>query len=483
MDTETKKLSTASNKLANSFGQTGISVLALVSLMTAAILNQNLWVQFGIVLALVTISHLLVVRTKRVIEAESNELQEQRSSKEIYVQQAAKYWPLFTLVVSAAAVLFSTGAQLNLSSALSVFSAGLLLTNSQALALIIPLGVSRTFQAVADLGIFIRSREAFEKIAKLNLVLFTKSGLLTNSPTGVNSVKLSTKSNFKDENKLLALVASVESLSNHAFALAIVKSASNSNLRITKPKAFKEIPGFGVEGTVAGKQVLVGSTALLLQRNIRMEVQELIYADESTKSGFSIVCVVVSGSLEAILRFTDVVKPTSVNAVYQIARERIRVGLVTGDSAGTAQEKADQVKIREVYAELSPELKVLFVKSQQANGALVGVIANPETNSSLLEQADVSFALGFSEVASADIYVPEDDIEKASEVVALSAQLRKRTTLGLAFAFGYGLISLGVFVAIVSPLQVATPPALTALLGSLSLLVVAVNTFSVGKLK
>jgi P-type E1-E2 ATPase len=483
MDTETKKLSPASNKLANSFGQTGISVLALVSLMTAAILNQNLWVQFGIVLALVTISHLLVVRIKRVIEAESNELQKQRSSKEIYVQQAAKYWPLFTLVVSAAAVLFSTGAQFNLSSALSVFSAGLLLTNSQALALIIPLGVSRTLQAAADLGISIRSREAFEKIAKLNLVLFTKSGLLTNSPTGVNSVKLSTKSNFKDENKLLALVASVESLSNHAFALAIVKSASNSNLRITKPKAFKEIPGFGVEGTVAGKQVLVGSTALLLQRNIRMEVQELIYADESTKSGFSIVCVVVDGTLEAILRFTDVVKPSSVNAVYQIARERIRVGIFTGDSAGTAQEKANQVNISEVYAELSPELKDLFISTQQAEGVLVGVIAHPETDSSLLKQADVGIALGALESDSADISVSGDDPEKASEVVALTSQLRKKTNLGLAFAFGYGITACAVFVAIMSPLQVATPPALTALLGSLSLIVVVTNAYSVGKLK
>jgi Cu2+-exporting ATPase len=483
MDTETKKLSSASNLLAKAFGQTGISVLAIVSLLIAAILNHDLWLQFGIVLVLIALSHLLVVRIKKMIKVESNELQEQKSSKEIYVDQAAKYWPIFTIVISSAAVLFAMNNEFNLSSALTVFSAGLLLTNSQALALVIPLSVSRTLKAAADSGILVRSREAFERIAKLSLVLFTKGGLLTNSPTGVNSVRLSTKSKFKDESKLLALVASVESMSNHAFALAIVKSAGNSNLRITKPKAFKEIPGFGVEGTVAGKHVLVGSTALLLQRNIRMEVQELIYADESTKSGFSIVCVVVDGTLEGIFRFTDIVKPTSVNAVYQIARERIRVGILTGDSAGTAREKADQVNISEVYAELSPDLKVLFVSNQQAKGVLVGVIANPETDSSLLEQADVGLALGSIESESVEISVPGDDPEKASEVVSLSAQLRKKTNLGLTFAFGYGLAALGAFVAIVSPLQVATPPAFTALLGSLSLLVVAINSYSIGKLK
>jgi cation transport ATPase len=82
-----------------------------------------------------------------------------------------------------------------------------------------------------------------------------------------------------------------------------------------------------------------------------------------------------------------------------------------------------------------------------------------------------------------EISVPGDDPEKASEVVTLSAQLRKKTNLGLTFAFGYGLAALGAFVAIVSPLQVATPPAFTALLGSLSLLVVAINSYSIGKLK
>ncbi len=205
--------------------------------------------------------------------------------------------------------------------------------------------------------------------------------------------------------KLLALAASVESLSEHAFGKAITRSAENSNLRITKPKDFREFPGFGVEGLVSGKRVLVGSTALLLQRNIRMEVQELIYADESTKSGYSIVCVVVDGVLEGILRFTDVVKESSVDAVYLVARERIRVGIITGDSAGTAQQKAEQLNISEVYGELSPEFKAMFVSSQQAKGALVGAIANPDTDSALLDQADVSIALGEHGSDTADVSI------------------------------------------------------------------------------
>jgi Cu2+-exporting ATPase len=483
MDTETEKQSQASSLVAKAFSQTGLTALALLALLVAAILNPALWVQLVIAIAAVVGSHYLAGRLAKSVSEQPHELQDQKSVKETQVDLAVKYWPVLSLGFALLAILISTGHGFDLSSALTVFSAGLLLTNSHTLAWVIPVGVSRSLKASKDLGVVIRSREAFETLAKLNLVLFTKGGVLTNSPSEVESIKLSTKSIFKDEKKVLTLAASVESLSNHVFAQAIVNSAKKSDLRITKPKDFREIPGFGVEGTVTGKHVVVGSAALLVQRNIRMEVQELIYADESTKSGLSIVCVVVDGTLEAIIRFTDVVKPTSVNAVYQIARERIRVGLLTGDSSGTAREKADRVNISEVYAELSPELKALFVAAQQDKGALVGVIANPETDSLVLDKADVSISLGSPVSDSIDINVPGNDPLKASEVIALSAQLRKKTNQGLGFAIGYGITGLLGYVAIVSPLQVATPPALTALLGSLSLLVVAMHAYSIGKLK
>ena len=492
MDTETKEPARAISLLAKVISQTGVSVIALLALLVAAVFTSDLWIQFGIALAFVALNLVITARVNRFITEPFGSVQEQElvtlassqpSAKEKRVALLAKYWPAVTLVFAIVAVVLSAGGQFNLVSALTVFASCLLLTNSQALALVIPFGFSRTISLAFQSGVVIRSRAAFEKLAKVNLLLFTKGGVLTELPKGVNSVRLSTKTSFKDESKLLALAASVESLSEHAFAKAITRSAENSNLRITKPKEFREFPGFGVEGVVSSKRVLVGSTALLLQRNIRMEVQELIYADESTSSGYSIVCVVVDGVLEGILRFTDVVKESSVDAVYLVAKERIRVGLITGDSAGTAQHKAEQLNISEVYGELSPELKAMFVSTQQAKGALVGVIADPETDSSLLNQADVSVALGASGSDRADLSVASDDPEKAAVAVALSARLRKKTSQSLAIALGYSLVSLVSFVAIVSPLQVVTPPAVTAMLGSLSLIVVTLNTYSLRKLK
>jgi cation transport ATPase len=125
----------------------------------------------------------------------------------------------------------------------------------------------------------------------------------------------------------------------------------------------------------------------------------------------------------------------------------------------------------------------MFVASQQAKGALVGAIANPQTDSSLLEQADVSIALGEHGSDSVDVSISGEEPDQAALAVSLSARLRKKTNQSLAVGLGYGLVSLGVFVAIVSPLQVVTPPAIAAMLGSLSLIVVTLNTYSLGKLK
>lgn len=492
MDTETKEPSRAIGLLAKAISQTGVSAIALLALFVAAILNADLWIQLVVAIAFVVGNYLITQRATHLISEPLGSPAEQElvtlassqpSETEQRVAQLSKYWPAATLVLGVISAFLATSSQFNIGIVLTVFSACVLLTNSQALALVIPLAFSRTIRLALSSGVVVRSRAAFEKLGKVNLVLFTKGGVLTNLPTEVNSVRLSSKTTFKDQGKLLALAASVESLSEHAFAKAITKSASSSNLRITKPKEFREFPGLGVEGLVSGKRVLVGSTALLLQRNIRMEVQELIYADESTKSGYSIVCVVVDGLLEGILRFTDQVKEASVNAVYLVAKERIRVGIITGDSAGTAQQKAEQLNISEVYGELSPELKSMFVSSQQAKGALVGVIANPGTDSALLEQADVSIALAEEGSETADVSISSEDPEQAALAVALSARLRKKTSQSLAIGLGYSATSLLAFVAIVSPLQVVTPPAIAAMLGSLSLIVVTLNTYSLRKLK
>ena len=465
--------------------QAGLSGFATLSLLLAAILNPDLWLQFVIVLTVSVLTYLFLSRVNKVA-VESDSARHHKSRLEVLANQGARVWPLFVIPTAFASVVLSTGTEFNLSSALSVFSAALLLTNSQAFSLTIPTAFSRTLKAAKELGITIKNRSAFEKAAKLNLVLFAKGGVLSHNPTEVAGVKLASNSSFRDEKKLLALAASVESVSKHPLALAIGTSAVKSNLKVTKPKDFVEVPGYGVQGLVGGKRIFVGSIAFLIQRNIRMEVQELIYADEAMKSGHTVVCVVIEGVLEGLLTFSDSIKTTSVQAVYEVAKERIRVGIITGDSAGTAETQAEKLSVSEVYAELSPERKAAFVAAKQSEGYKVGVITEWASDLALQSASDLSIALmGVQDdlASEADVLVSGEDPAQASKVIALSALMRRKTNLGLGFSLGYGVLSLVTFVAIVSPLQIPAPPAVAALIGSLSLLFVSLNAYSAGKLK
>ena len=495
MNTETPAALATANPLARLLGQAGISALALTSLLVAALLDSSLWLQFGIVAGLIGMTALFLSRVKKIVNQPVDEaviqerielLESQRSKKEIFANQVAKFWPFFVLVMGLVAVVLSIGEQFNLVTALTVFSSALLLTSAHSISTTIPMGVSNVLRTVAEAGIVIGNRKAFEAAAKLKLVLFTKAGVLTNFPTEVTSIHLASNSTINDENKLLGLAASVESLSKHSVALAIRKSAKAAKLKITKPKNFSSHEGYGVEGLVEDNQVMVGSIALLLQRNIRMEVQELIYADERTKNGYSVVCVVVNGRLEGLLSFSNELKPTAAEAVYLVAVERIRVGILTGDAQGTSQNTADQLSVSEVYAELSPSRKAAFVATEQAKGNTVGVIGLPHSEREVLEKADLSIALmgeseGISETA--DVLVQGEDPAFAAQVLSLSVRLRTKTNLGLGFALSYGVLALGSFVAIVSPLLIPAMPAVAALIGSLSVLFVTVNAYSIGKLK
>jgi len=475
-------------------GQASLSLLAVLALLVAAILDASQWWQFGVVILLLTLTQLFITRvdglaTKPNASQEIQELisyaQSQPSRVQKIIEKVALYWPAFVLVMAILALVPEATSGKGVSSCLTVFAAVLLLTKVQTISKNVPMAISVALRTAANAGILIMNRSKFESGAKLKLVLFVKTGILTDSTETVNAIHLAVNSTIKDEYKLLALAASVESASEHVFALAIIKAANKSDLKIAKPKHVHSIPGFGVEGNVSGKEVLVGSTSLLIQRNIRMEVQDLIYADENTSKGYSIVCVVVDGKLEGLLRFRDTVNPASVNAVYNIAKERIRVGLMTGDSAGTAKSVAGQINISEYYPELDPQRKAGFVRSEQNKGSKVAVFGNLNSDALALNQADLSIAFGsIGDVSSAncDVLVVSAEPEVASKVISLSVQLQKKIRLGIVFALSYGVLSLGLFVAIVSPLQVIALPAGATLLGSLSLVFVMLNAYSLRKL-
>ena len=352
-----------------------------------------------------------------------------------------------------------------------------------ALGLAIPLVTAITTAKAASSGLLIRNRQMFEQAAKLHIVLFDKTGTLTLGNRSVSEVRVAAKSKLQDSTKALALAAAVEISSEHSLGRAIVSHAGE--LKLPKAKEFESLTGQGVSGLVGKARVVVGSPALLVQNNIRMEVSDVLWADQATHAGYTVICVVVDNNLEALISVGDVLRPASAEAVYQLQLERIRVGLLTGDAQGVADNIAKTLRITEVFAETMPWQKSELIKKIQGEQVVVGFVGDGINDAPALAQADVSFAIGAGTnvaIESAGIVLISDDPGAVVRAVKLSRKVRTKSLQNLWWAAGYNILAIPLAAGVFMPLGLVLTPAIGAVLMSLSTLIVAINAQTLRKL-
>jgi Cu2+-exporting ATPase len=215
-----------------------------------------------------------------------------------------------------------------------------------------------------------------------------------------------------------------------------------------------------------------------------MEVSDVLWADQATFSGFTVICVVVDGNLEALISVGDVVRSTSASAVYGLQVERIHVGLLTGDAQGVADNIAKDMKITEVFAEVLPWRKAEILKKLQSEGATVGFVGDGINDAPALAQADVSFAIGAGTniaIESAGIVLISDDPGAVVRAVKLSRRVRAKSLQNLWWATGYNILAIPLAAGVFMPLGLVLTPAIGAVLMSLSTLIVAINAQSLRK--
>jgi len=353
-----------------------------------------------------------------------------------------------------------------------------------ALGLAIPLVTSITTARAATSGLLIRDRQMFEQAAKVHAVLFDKTGTLTYGKRGVSAVRIANKSVIEDEDKILALAAAVEFNSEHSIARAIVEAAERRGLKLNQAKTFSALAGKGVSAKVGKNEVLVGSPALLVERNIRMEVVDLVWADQATSSGQSVICVVVNGVLSGLIKLGDVIRESSAEAVYELQRERIRVGILTGDARGVADYVAKELSINEVYAEALPWQKAETVKQLQQDKSVVAFVGDGVNDAPALASADVSFAVGAGTnvaIESAGIVLISDDPGAVVRAVKLSKRVRAKSLQNLWWAAGYNILAIPMAAGLFMPIGLVLTPAVGAVLMSLSTLIVAINAQTLRK--
>ena len=285
----------------------------------------------------------------------------------------------------------------------------------------------------AQLGILIRGPEVLEDTRRVDTVVLDKTGTVTTGRLSVVEVVAGAGRSADDVRRL---AAAVESASEHPIGRAVVAAATGAVPEVTE---FASSPGYGVRGTVEGHVVEVSRPDGSLPVDLGAAVSA------ARAAGRTAVLVSVDGAAAGVVVVSDVLKPTSAQAVRRLRDLGLHPVLLTGDHERTARAVAAETGIEDVVAGVSPEGKVAEVRRLQEQGHVVAMVGDGVNDAAALAQADLGIAMGAgSDVAveAADLTLVGDDLRTAADAVRLSRATLRTIKANLAWAFGYNLAAL-----------------------------------------
>lgn len=289
----------------------------------------------------------------------------------------------------------------------------------------------------AEKGILIKNADILEKLRKTNVIVFDKTGTITTGNLNVTSV--SHFSPFTEE-EFLHFAVSVESLSEHPIAKAIVSYSTQKNINPSRINNFKSITGFGTQGDVNNRHICIGNKELMVQKGIDTQ---LLSIEESTHLSKILVYVAVDGKLAGTIAVSDILKPESNRAVVDLKRLGFKTIMLTGDNETTANTMCKLSGIDQYFAKMLPKDKVDKIKGLQANGNRVIMVGDGINDAPALVQADVGIAMGTGTdvaIEAGDITLVKGDLNTVIKAIKLSKKTVTTIYQNLFWAFIYNII-------------------------------------------
>lgn len=320
--------------------------------------------------------------------------------------------------------------------ALTVFISVLVIACPCALGLATPTAIMVGTGKGAEYGILIKGGEALETTHKVDIIVFDKTGTITEGKPEVTDIITSPD---VTRERLLQIAASAEKGSEHPLGEAIVKKAENEGIQVLKADKFEAIPGHGIEVNIDGVNVLIGNRKLMDSRGISLNNLEE-QSNRLASEGKTPMYVAMNNTISGIIAVADVVKENSAKAITTLQSMGIEVAMITGDNRRTAEAIARQVGIDRVLAEVLPQDKSNEVKKLQAEGKKVCMVGDGINDAPALVQADVGIAIGSgTDVAmeSADIVLMRSDLMDVPTAIQLSKSTIRNIKQNLFWAFGY----------------------------------------------
>lgn len=366
--------------------------------------------------------------------------------------------PVVITIALLAAILWLLAGQ-SFEFALSVAISVLVISCPCALGLATPTAIMVGTGRGAAKGILIKSAEALEITHSIDTVVLDKTGTVTQGkPVVTDVIALEADGKTAGENtqaytELLQLAFSLEKMSSHPLAEAIVKKAEACSAAFQEVSDYEMIPGQGIAGTIDKARCLAGNRKLMETNRIDISVaaglQEKLADEGKTPLYFA-----QGGKFLGVIAAADVVKPTSREAIARLQEMGMDVIMLTGDNARTAEAIKKQVGIKTVIADVLPQDKEEKVRQLQEQGHKVAMVGDGINDAPALARADVGIAIGAGTdvaIESADIVLMKSDLMDAASAVSLSRAVIRNIKQNLFWAFFYNAIGIPVAAGVLYP--------------------------------
>ena len=293
----------------------------------------------------------------------------------------------------------------------------------------------------AENGILLKSGEALEEANHVNMVVFDKTGTITNGTPVVTDVVTADNT---DADALVRLAASLEVASEHPLGEAIVAKAKEQGAAFDEVTNFEAIPGFGIKGHVGETLVFLGNEKWMRENGLA-NVEMNDKANHFAEQGKTPLYIGYNDAVQGLIVVADTVKESSARAIQTLHEMGIQVAMMTGDHERTAQAIAAEVGIDRVFSEVLPQDKANYVSKLQEEGYIVAMVGDGINDAPALAQAQVGIAIGTGTdvaIESADAVLMKSDLMDVPAMLKLSRATIRNIKENLFWAFAYNVIGI-----------------------------------------
>ncbi len=391
--------------------------------------------------------------------------------------------PVVVLIAILAAVLWAFfGTEPRIPHAIVNAVSVLIIACPCALGLATPMSIMVATGNGARMGVLFKNAEAIEELRKVNMLVVDKTGTLTVGKPKLVTVK---STGQFDENSLLTFAASLEKASEHPLAQAIVSGAKEKNIQLVETENFQSITGKGIQALINGKKVSLGNKALMQDIGIDTATFET-EMNALRSDGQTVMFIAIEREMAGFIGVIDPIKETSITAIKNLREKGIKVAMITGDNAKTAEAVAKKVGVDLFHADVLPHQKAEIVKKMQAENLFVAMAGDGINDAPALAQAQVGIAMGTgTDVAmnSAGVTLVKGDLMGIVRAREMSESTIRNIKENLFFAFIYNAIGVPIAAGALYPFtKMLLNPMIAAFAMSLSSVSVILNSLRLKKI-